>query len=91
VQVVLSEEPARPPEVSRLPPPDPIILSTVEWRVIPAGEPVVLEEPMFALTAEGYEALSFNFAEVLRWVREARAQLLHYRGERPLVPESPSE
>lgn len=83
------ERPARPPETIRLPVPEPLILDQVEWQVLPEGEPVVLQEPMFALTAEQYENLSFNMAEILRWVREARAQILHYRGDAPLVSPEP--
>ena len=79
------ERPAQPPETTRLPAPEPLILDQVQWQVLPVGEPVVLEEPMFALTAEGYENLAFNMAEILRWVREAYVQILHYRGERLLV------
>lgn len=84
------ERPVLPPETTRLPVPEPLSLEQVEWQVIPSGEPVVLDEPMFAVTAEGYEALAFNNTEVLRWVREALAQILHYRGDQPLV-EDPAD
>lgn len=37
---------------------------------------------MFALTARGYEALSRNMAEMIRWAKEASWQLDFYRAGR---------
>lgn len=45
-------------------------------------------EPMFALTARGYEALSRNMAEMIRWAKEASWQLDFYRADR-LTAEQP--
>lgn len=43
---------------------------------------------MFALTARGYEALSRNMAEMIRWAKEASWQLDFYRADR-LTAEQP--
>ena len=46
------------------------------WRELEAsGKPVVL----FALTHEGYEALSLNNAEVIRYLSEQKAILIAYK------------
>ncbi len=39
-------------------------------------------EPLFALTARGYEALSRNVADMVRWAREASWQIDFYRADR---------
>jgi hypothetical protein len=39
-------------------------------------------EPLFALTARGYEALSRNIAELTRWAQEASFQIHFYRRTR---------
>jgi hypothetical protein len=50
-------------------------LEDVQWTIVqsPAGE------PLFALTARGYEALSRNIAELTRWAQEASYQINFYR------------
>jgi hypothetical protein len=58
-----------------LPPvPDPVDLPAVNWRVIQTPE-----GNMIALEPSAYEALSLGLADVLRWMREARSQILYYR------------
>lgn len=57
-----------------LPTPEPVALENVEWRVVH-----VQGEPLFALTARGYEALSRNIAELTRWAQEASYQINFYR------------
>lgn len=71
----------RPPQVEVLPLPSPVTQQPLQWRVvtpsrIPAGKGWVL----FALTPEGYETLSRNTAEIIRWMTEASFQLKHYTG-----------
>lgn len=64
----------RPPPAQVLPAPEPLALLPVEFRVLDIDG-----APIFALDADGYEALARNLAEVLRWVTEATAQLDYYR------------
>ena len=67
------KEPPRPV----LPRPEPVKTEQVRWQVVDVGG-----EPMFALTARGYEALSRNMAEMIRWAKEASWQLDFYRADR---------
>jgi len=48
----------------------------VRWEVLN-----VEGVPYFALTAEQYQNLSRNQAEILRWVQEANHQLQYYTDE----------
>jgi len=57
-----------------LPAPEPVSLLPVEWRIVRVDG-----LPAFALSAHGYENLSRNMADILRWMREADHQLNHYR------------
>lgn len=75
-------EVARPDPTPSLPLPAPVDLQDVEFVVltpdnIPEGDDWVF----VAVTPDGYEQLSLNQAELLRYLREARYQLLYYRGE----------
>jgi len=49
----------------------------VTWRVVEVDG-----EAYFALPSRGYEALSRNVAEMIRWAREASYQLDFYRRTR---------
>lgn len=69
--------PAPLPPAPVLPQPKSVDLAPVYWQVL-----TVDGEPRFALTAEGYEALSKNTAELLRWIKEASWQLDFYRRNR---------
>lgn len=64
---------AKPAEKPALPRPAPLALGPVHWTVTSEGK--------FCLDARGYEQLSRNNAEVLRWVGEASWQIDYYRGE----------
>lgn len=57
-----------------MPDPQPIDTGEVTWTVL-----TVDGVAWFAVTAAGYEALSSNVAESLRWVREAKWRLDYYR------------
>ncbi len=69
-------EPIPQPTITALPKPAPIDLVEVRWSTVSVGENQAL-----ALSAKQYENLSTNFAEILRWVKEANSQLDHYREE----------
>jgi len=64
------------PTKPALPKPAPINMLPVRWEVLN-----VEGVPYFALTAEQYQNLSRNQAEILRWVQEANHQLQYYTDE----------
>lgn len=68
-----------------LPAIQPAKLESVQWEVVEIGG-----EPMFALPARGYEALSRNMAELARWAREASYQLNFYRQTRQQLAPTPA-
>lgn len=75
-----------PPKFQPLPLPEPITTAPVEWTVVtlnnlPPGKDWVL----IALTPQGYENLSRNLADGIRWSKEALDQLRYYRGEGPIA------
>lgn len=71
------------PPLPVLPAPEPVKLETVRWQVVEVDG-----EALFALPARGYEALSRNMSEMVRWAREASYQLDFYRRTRQQpVPE----
>lgn len=77
-------EVARPDPTPPVPNPAPVDLQDVDWTIltpdnIPEGDDWVF----VALTPEGYEVLSLNQAELLRYIRETRWRLAYYRGELP--------
>ncbi len=54
----------------------------VKWTVLtPTKLPEGDDWVFFGLTPRAYEDLSFNMADVLRWVREAMWRLQYYRGD----------
>jgi hypothetical protein len=65
-------EVAKPDATPALPRPEPLSLSEVKWAVTGEGQ--------FCVDGRGYESLSRNAAETLRWVSEASWQLEYYRG-----------
>ena len=60
------------PKVLVLPRPDPVHTLPVRWSIV---------EGRFTLDAQGYENLSRNTAEFLRWAIEASHQLNYYGRE----------
>lgn len=73
-QAIETPKPTKP----ALPLPQPIDQVEVTWKVIVPGEPGVV---WFALTPEEYEDLARNYADINRWVNEARGQLEYYRAD----------
>lgn len=73
--------PERRPSV---PDPAPLDLQQVHWDVVtPDTLPDGADWALFALTADQYERLSLNIAELLRWVREAKWRLDYYSERLP--------
>lgn len=71
-----------PEETPSVPIPDPVRALPVTWRVVtPERVPEGSDWVLFAVDAKGYENLSRNAAEFLRWAEEADWQLRYYRGE----------
>jgi hypothetical protein len=67
-----------PPSLPKLPNPPPISTQEFSWLVVtpetwPAGQGV-----LFAVSVDDYQTLSFNMAEVRRWVTEAQWRLDYY-------------
>ena len=69
VEVIESERPTRPP----LPNPKPVELIDVEWTTIDTAN-----GPMVMLTPKQFKLLSYNLAEMLRWIHEAMWRLQYY-------------
>lgn len=46
----------------------------VVWKVLPSED-----SAYFVLTAQQYQNLALNNAELQRWIKEAMSQLLYYR------------
>ena len=80
---------ATPPEepiVIHPPPPPAVVMRDVEWTVYNRErlEELLAENPnkeivLITLTPRGYENLSLNIADVLRYVREQKEIILYYR------------
>lgn len=75
--VVLPPEEHKQPPLPVLPKPQPVRTETVKWQVVQVNG-----ESLFAVTAQGYEALARNLAETIRWAKEASWQLDFYRETR---------
>lgn len=69
METIEAERPTRPP----LPTPLSIELMEVEWRTVETKSGTLL-----VLTPKEFEALSYNLAEILRWVKEAMWRLQYY-------------
>lgn len=48
----------------------PMTLLPVEWKVV---------DGQFVLTAQNYEHLALNFAEILRYLKQQKAVIQHYQ------------
>lgn len=59
-----------PPSKPTLPSLEPVSLRPFHWKVTRDG--------LFSLSAQDYEVLSNNMAELLRWVKAAAARLRYY-------------
>lgn len=91
VVATTSSELTCPPQTAPLPYPSPIQQVGVTWEVLTQDR--LPTEPSWArvtLTPRQYENLARNYAEITRWVTEARGQLEYYRGEGPDEPAAPS-
>lgn len=74
-------------------PPDQLSLKEVEWTVLNREriEQLLSENPdaeivLFALTAKGYENLSLNMQELLRYIQDQKNIILYYRRAFPANP-----
>jgi hypothetical protein len=63
-----------------LPDPAPVNLKDIKWVVISNKKLPTAEEWVYiSLTPKEYEELAQNQAELLRWIKEAKWRLEHYR------------
>lgn len=76
----------RPDETPTVPNPQPISTLPVDWKVVRGADTLPANAALFCLTDRGYENLSKNHAEALRWVREAMWRLRYYRGDLDAIP-----
>lgn len=67
--------------------PDQLSMRKVEWTVFNRAkiEKLLADYPnqelvLFALSAKGYENLSLNMAEVIRYLKEQKNVIIYYRG-----------
>jgi hypothetical protein len=67
--------------------PDQLSMRKVEWTVFNRAkiEKLLKDYPdqeivLFALSAKGYENLSLNMAEVIRYLKEQKNVIIYYRG-----------
>lgn len=74
-------------------PPDQVSLREVEWVVLNRErlEELLSENPnqeivLFALSAKGYENLSLNMQELLRYIQDQKNIILYYRRAFPANP-----
>ena len=74
LQVSTVPETIERPATVILPKPRPVDLADVEWVVVRDSTGRYI-----ALTPEDFEALQLNLADVVRYIREANAQLDYYR------------
>lgn len=73
--------------------PDQLQLREVKWTVFNRAklEQLLADYPnqevvLFALSAKGYENLSLNMAEVLRYLKEQKGVIIYYRETFPDAP-----
>jgi hypothetical protein len=78
------------PVVIHPPIPDQLQMRGVEWTVFNRAkiEKLLTDYPdqeivLFALSAKGYENLSLNMAEVIRYLKEQKGVIIYYREEFP--------
>jgi hypothetical protein len=78
------------PVVIHPPIPDQLQMREVKWTVFNREkiEKLLADYPnqeivLFALSAKGYENLSLNMAEVIRYLKEQKGVIIYYREEFP--------
>ena len=81
------------PIVINPPVPDQLQLREVKWTVFNRAklEQLLADYPnqeivLFALSAKGYENLSLNVAEILRYLKEQKGVIIYYRETFPDAP-----
>ena len=81
------------PVVIHPPVPDQLQLREVKWTVFNRAklEQLLADYPnqeivLFALSAKGYENLSLNVAEILRYLKEQKGVIIYYRETFPEAP-----
>jgi len=86
------------PTVIHPPLPDQLQMRNVEWTVFNRAkiEKLLADYPdqeivLFALSAKGYENLSLNMAEVIRYLKEQKGVIIYYREEFPSPDETGAE
>jgi len=86
------------PVVIHPPIPDQLQMREVKWTVFNRAkiEKLLADYPnqeivLFALSAKGYENLSLNMAEVIRYLKEQKGVIIYYREEFPSPDETGSE
>lgn len=86
------------PVVIHPPIPDQLQMREVKWTVFNREkiEKLLADYPnqeivLFALSAKGYENLSLNMAEVIRYLKEQKGVIIYYREEFPSPDETGAE
>ena len=86
------------PVVIHPPIPDQLQMREVKWTVFNRAkiEKLLADYPdqeivLFALSAKGYENLSLNMAEVIRYLKEQKGVIIYYREEFPSPDETGEE
>lgn len=81
------------PIVIHPPVPDQLQLREVKWTVFNRAklEQLLADYPnqeivLFALSAKGYENLSLNMAEIIRYLKEQKGVIIYYRETFPDAP-----
>lgn len=74
------------PALPRLPLPPPISTQPVDWLVLTPDRLPPGDWAAMCVSPGGYETLSLNQADTLRWVTEAFHQLRYYRQEQANAP-----
>lgn len=86
------------PVVIHPPLPDQLQMRNVEWTVFNRAkiEKLLADYPnqeivLFALSAKGYENLSLNMAEIIRYLKEQKGVIVYYREEFPSPTDTGAE
>jgi len=81
------------PVVIHPPVPDQLQMREVKWTVFNRAklEQLLADYPnqeivLFALSAKGYENISLNMAEVIRYLKEQKGVIIYYRETFPEAP-----
>ena len=59
---------SEPEIIFEYPKPEPLSLKTIEWRALSPRQVVGLEVPLVCLSPAGYESLSVNTTELMRYI-----------------------